>query len=50
MLQEREETLINAEPNMLFDDGSDYTTSENGERFEISSNDVIDGDRDALLM
>ena len=50
MLKDRAETLSNADPDMLFDDGSYYTTSDIGTHFEISSNDVIDGDRDALPM
>ena len=50
MLKERAGTLSNADPDLLLDDGSAYTTSENGTHVEISSNDVIDGDRDALHM
>lgn len=50
MLKQRAETLANADPDTLYDDDSGYTTTENGSHFVISSNDVIDGDRDALPM
>ena len=50
MLKQRAETLANADPDTLYDDDSGYTTTESGSHFVISSNDVIDGDRDALPM
>lgn len=48
MLKQRANTLANADPDALYDDGSGYTKQESGGHFMISSNDVIDGDRDEL--
>lgn len=48
MLKQRADTLANADPDALYDDGSGYSTKENGDHFVISSNDIIDGDRDEL--
>lgn len=49
MLQNRAaDTLNRAEPDTLYDEAVGYHTSENGAHFEISSNDVIDGDREVL--
>ena len=48
MLKQRADTLANADPDALYDDGSGYSAKESGGHFVISSNDVIDGDRDEL--
>lgn len=48
MLKQRANTLASADPDALYDDGSGYTKQESGGHFMISSNDVIDGDRDEL--
>lgn len=48
MLKQRANNLANADPDALYDDGSGYTKQESGGHFMISSNDVIDGDRDEL--
>ncbi len=48
MLKQRADTLANADPDTLYDDGSGFSSKENGDHFVISSNDIIDGDRDEL--
>lgn len=49
MIQQRAADTINrAEPDAVYDDGARYRTSEDGEHFVISSNDIIDGERDDL--
>lgn len=47
-LEERAQALANADPDAIYEEDNGYSTVENGEHFEISSNDVINGDCDDL--
>lgn len=48
ILKQRAQNLANADSDALYEENTDYTSSEDGEHFEITGNDVINGDSDDL--
>lgn len=48
ILKQRAQNFANADPDAFYEDNTSYSSKEDGEHFEITGNDVINGDCDDL--